>query len=414
MSLINNMLKDLEKRENNPQVVAYVPNISLAQKKPFYKKYKAVWIGLLLALTLLGLIAVMLRHPSISNPSVTLPEQPHSLATPEVKPDDSWLQPASVTGISLQVKDKHTEISFLLNHPTLYRLTSNNRHELSLFIDNAQLQAALPVINEVNSALQGISSQTTDSHIKIKLVLNPGADIQSIRLSDDAKNPALVIALDYHPENDHLITNLAAKVVKTPAMRSLLLQHYKNALDYAEKGDYASAIKKLSDLLIADPMYQEARVSLIALLIDQGDPAKAKKWVSEGLRLNPDYAPFTELKARILVNEGKLEEALSLLQSATPNMRENPDYHAFIAALYERTNNDLLAVKLYKQLLSINASNANWWFGLGISLDKLGEVNAAIGAYSRALAEGHVSADAITYIKTRMRTLEGKTHDATD
>jgi len=63
-------------------------------------------------------------------------------------------------------------------------------------------------------------------------------------------------------------------------------------------------------------------------------------------------------------------------------------------------------IKIYKNLLALDPHHGSWWFGLGVSLDKLGKKNEAISAYTQALHEGQLAVASLDYLQKRIRTLQ--------
>ncbi len=134
--------------------------------------------------------------------------------------------------------------------------------------------------------------------------------------------------------------------------------------------------------------------------MENGNPVDARKLVDGGLAITPDYLPLLELKARLLTSEGKTKEALLVLQSEQPDISDAPNYHALMAALYNRENNFSLAATIYQKLVAINPHESSWWFGLGVSLDKLGQRQDAVMAYTKAATEGRLNAQALASCTT--------------
>jgi Flp pilus assembly protein TadD len=320
-----------------------------------------------------------------------------------------WFQPLDISGITVQVKENMTEITFLLSHPALYRLeTSDLQNQLSLIFDNAHSQVALPPLQYLHTAIQHIVSKNDNGDLRFNLLLSPSAVLKNVSLNNE--NKELVLTFE-NSLPDNVTPTQMESAIKTPATHSLFLQSYQQALNEADKGNYAAAISQLDALLKIEPDDSNARVSLAALLLDRGDPLKANLVVDEGLVFNPDYVPYIELKARLLTQAGKIKQALTLLHTASPSLTENPEYHAFIAALYERMNKDQLAIRIYRQLLSLNPENGNWWFGLGVSLEKIGQKKSALNAYSKALTAGHLTSSSTTFLQNRLQALEERTNE---
>ncbi|OGT45854.1 MAG: hypothetical protein A3E83_00560 [Gammaproteobacteria bacterium RIFCSPHIGHO2_12_FULL_41_20] len=410
MSLINNMLKELEKRESSSR---YIPlttlgDIQLRGKFSLLRKRMLFLSGLLLCFILITVIIFLsykkkppLLKQKTFNEHVLV--QPVALVNED---NNTWLKPANVTGITLQVKDDITELSFLLDHAVLYRLSSDGMHNrLSLILDHAHLQSALPPVRYLHTAIQGLSAEEIHGDMRVTFTIAPDAIVKYINLNDEKNHPELVVAIASHHVTEPLISE-SNDFTKTPAVQTLLLQQYQDALSMVGNGYHQQAIKQLSSILKVDPRYKNARVSLVALLIDQGNTHKAIQVIDAGLNLSADYVPFFELKARVLAQQGKASEAIQLLQQVSPSLVDNPDYYALIAALYERINKNMLAVKLYKELLNVNIHNGSWWFGLGVSLDKLGYKKDAIQSYTRAVTEGHLNPASIAYLQNRLQALQ--------
>ena len=409
MSLINDMLKNLETRKAPAHEKPYVPLVT-TEKTTTILSHKKIMLPSLLALMLTSILVMTVSNhkektvvPNLSN----IVQSPKLSETPTAQVDDSWTKPVSITGITLQLKDNITEVSFLLNHVALYRLTSDSfRNQISIIIDHAELQSELPNLNFLTTAIQRINTEQIKGDTKFTFTLYPESIIKYVNISSDSKNPELVIAIENRSKPIPAQTAQANKIVKTPAIQTLLAERYQSALSLAETGDYRTAIKNLSSLVKVDPEYSDARVSLAALLLDQGNRVKAASIVNDGLNISPSYPPLIELKARLLSMDGKVKQAINLLQSTLPPMDENPEYHALIAALYARNNNDRLAVKIYQELLATNAHNGNWWFGLGVSLDRLGRAPEALNAFSKAAAEGHLNTESVAYLHQRLESLQ--------
>lgn len=417
MSLINNMLKDLEQRENPRQPLPHITFI----KKSHHTHLRGTrkWLLLIGTLSMLTVVSILwhMAHQSVSVAPPILHTTTQATTVNNNTQDMDWTKPAAITGVTLQMKDNTTEITFLLDHPALYRLTTSAEHnQLSITIDNASLRAELPPVSYLNTTVERIKAQPLNMDTKFTLFLAPGSLIKNINMNTTNTTAELVVAIEYQPTQqptEPTSTAMAApatvlpnQVVKTPAMQQMLTQQYQTALMNAEQGQYQSAIERLTSLLKMDPSFNDARVSLSALLIDQGNPLKARQFLDDGLNRQPEYVPFIELKARILATQGKFKQALTLLQTVSPALDENPEYHAFIAAMYDQTNQFNLAANIYKQLININTNNGSWWFGLAVSLDKLGQTKTALDAYTKAATAGHLNPESLAYLQNRLHRLQ--------
>lgn len=181
---------------------------------------------------------------------------------------------------------------------------------------------------------------------------------------------------------------------------------YQKALQLSSEGHGHDAMKMLTSILSKDPDYAAVRESLASLLITQGNTVQAEQILKIGLKQRPYFPAFVVLKARILVDEGKINQALDLLQLAPPMLTTNPDYHAFIAALYQRQGKPLFAEKLYEQLLAVQPNNAKWWMGLGIALEGMGKPTLALEAYVKAGNSNQLTPELKIYAESRVQNLQ--------
>lgn len=409
MSLINQMLKDLEKRKDREQTASVIPiahTYDTDQTSRQSKIITGVIIGSLL-LVFISLFQLFFNSQRQNMQQIQTNKLAPVTQTAPPAVDNAWLTPVNITGITMQTRENITEITFMLNHAALYEITSNGmQNQLVLIIEQSQLLSEILPAHFLNASIQSLNASQLNGDTRFNLTLNPNASLKYVSLINDDKNPELVIAIENRPVDTQNVPVQRNAAIKTPAAQSLILQKYQIALDEAKLGKLQQAIANLSALLEVDPEYQDARTTLAALLMDKGNRPQASKIINEGLNIFPGYAPFVELKARLLTQDGKIQQALNLLQSAVPPITDNPDYHALIAALYERSNKDLFAIRTYQKLLALDPHNGSWWFGLAVSYDKVGKTRDATTAYERAMSEGHLNSASLAYLQKRLESLQ--------
>lgn len=400
MSLINDMLKDLDKREPihhpNPPI-AFISQKRLSKHYPLLKYISILFCSLLLLFILISLISYKKIAPPRSF------EKENLALTPLPTQDISvWLRPNIVLGLTLQIKQDITELGFILNHATLYRVSTNaHQNQLVLTFEKSRLQSTLPPLEGLNSGLEKIITKEKNGDLIFILTFKANAIVQGINLINELTHPELVLSLKYQSLDEGEYHQQGS--IKTPAMQSLLQEQYQKALTEVENHKINLAIKHLTAILAIDPSLNDVRVSLAALLLNNDKEKLAREVINRGLELNPYQVQLIELKARLLANRGKITEALSILLTDPPSIREYPDYYAMIAALYERSNNNVLAINLYRKLLSLNDENGNWWCGLGIALEKQGQIVKAKEAYNRAIVAGNLNSQTISYLQNRLQ-----------
>ena len=197
------------------------------------------------------------------------------------------------------------------------------------------------------------------------------------------------------------------KTPHLPEAGELADHAYRRALRLAEDGDYEGAAEALGDLLELDPDHHRAREARASLLIRDGRVDEAAGELETGMILAPTHPGFAKLRARILSQRGTTAEALEILRRAPPPLREDPEYHALVAALYQRMGEHGLAADLYRQVLGAEPENAAWWMGFGISLEGEDAAASALLAYRAASALAGLGPESRRYIQSRIAAISG-------
>ncbi|HEB60025.1 MAG TPA: tetratricopeptide repeat protein [Gammaproteobacteria bacterium] len=184
-------------------------------------------------------------------------------------------------------------------------------------------------------------------------------------------------------------------------------RYYQQGYDYILSQHYAEAETVLRRALAADAAHIQAREMLVGQLIRRGELGEAGELLREGLSLAPRHARFAKLYARLLVEQNAVPTAIHILQTARPALAQDPEYHALLAALYQRQGNHRAAAGIYRELVRLRGDIAVWWVGLAVSLESLGKPAEARVAYARAGRLPRLAANLRQYIETRLAALGG-------
>ena len=186
----------------------------------------------------------------------------------------------------------------------------------------------------------------------------------------------------------------------SPAERADRL--YREALQALNTGDMETARRGLQNALALAPGHRDARKALGSLLIGTGSVTAGEAVLAEGLAQRPADTELRMLLARSQVNRGAVEAAITGLESGLPAAGGNPDYRAFLGALYQRVSQHEAAIGEYRAALSVNPSVPTWWAGLGISLEAAGRGPEAAESYRRALSLPGLTGGLEQYIRQRL------------
>jgi len=209
------------------------------------------------------------------------------------------------------------------------------------------------------------------------------------------------------------------KQVRPLSARQRASLSLKAAVAALEHDDNQTAIARLNDSLREDPSLIIARETLAALYINAGRLAEAAELLRAGLQREPRNTSLAMMYARLLADQGRLPEALSVLEQARPGMKDNLRFHALLAAFYQRAGLHRQAVSIYRDAVKHQPRVASWWLGLGVSLEALGggadgDPREALDAYRHAYQGGGLNAEVRSYVRSRIEVLTALVPDAAD
>lgn len=209
------------------------------------------------------------------------------------------------------------------------------------------------------------------------------------------------------------------RVDSTPRERAE--SEFRRAMSQVNQGRMAEGLEGLRATLAADPAYELARQTLVALLLEAKRTDEAAGLLQEGLAINPANIGYAMLLARIHVERGDPGSALALLQkfettaqSSVANAGDvanaahvaNAEYRAFVAALYQRLGRHSEAVEQYQGALRLTPGTGAWWVGLGISQEALSRPKDARESFQRARGTGNLNAELVAYVERRLQQLQ--------
>lgn len=409
MSLIINMLKDLEKRQGNS---SNTPPIA-SQHQGNYKRHRpGVNKKIVIAIVSLILLAVVVIFTAskikLTTPLQQFPEYNNTAS----KEDDTlvntpWTNEASIKNISVEVNNNATTLSLEIDHPVIYELQQTD-NIVRLVMNKASVNDGILPLSYNTSGIENISIDDVDDLTAVTFTLMPGTRLLSGNMTDNKADNKIMLSFINEPipvEETPKVSNPISHF-KKPTLSTLIIEKYRSAVQQASLGKQDEAIQILQGLINSYPGYQDARVSLSAIMLGKGDKVTADKLINEGLVIDPHNLSLIELKARLLATDGKLSEAIALLKHEQPSITEYPEYHAFIAALFNQDSKYDLAAQIYSKLVRLDPTQAGWWFGLGISQDKLGHTKQAVFAYTKAATEGSLDQSSLSFLQQRLAALQ--------
>ncbi len=340
---------------------------------------------------------------------------------------------ARIRAVRLSATPAITRVVFDLSAAPRYRVSAANPRQLIIELDDTSLTQPLAAPDLGGSLLSGFRAEAHADKVRIELDLKRPVRTKSYPLPPE-QNYGQRLVLDLYPEDgspasgeaiaqpeDAPATDETAAPAlaaasptgdatgkklhtQTPEQQAELA--YQEGVTLIRAGQFSAAAGQLHTALRQNPQYTQAREALAGLMINNKRLSEAEGLLAEGIVLNPQYMPLTKLYARVLVAQDRTEAAVQALEKITPEAAQDPDYYAFLAALYQRLERHTQAISAYRTALKIQPQQGLWWMGLGISLEATNEPSAALDAYRHALASQNLPGAPLDYVKERLAALK--------
>ena len=460
MSLINEMLCDLEKRSKQEEHCLSSNKTSMTVNETLSSKY-FLWSGGILLLAGIVWVGVGII-PGMFSPQpvvVTIPVQQQiapavvaekertatviqagvvnspleDASLPEVNVPDQNIAPVAVEKkaaelLRLKVVEAtdSTRLSLTFAQLPEYRLLQNGEAaQLIVSFSQTEVGKDFVVPPLTGTLLKRISLVPQKETLQLLVDLDKRAQVQSFQLVDDSDQGyrflievvAVASAVETRqkpislPDQKPILAaeiknTVTAKVSKNQNRLSRDQQAYRAGLAQLKQGHLVAAEVSFNQALLINPKSQDARLQLAGLLQQQQKIAKAEETLQQGLVLTPGHPVLRKIYARLLLNNQRQNEAIDLLKTEpVPSVAQDLEYHALLAALLQESGQFKAASSIYSQLLQVRPQEALWWMGMAISLEQSGRFDPARDAYQKAISLSGLSPDLQNYIHGRLQAL---------
>jgi MSHA biogenesis protein MshN len=188
--------------------------------------------------------------------------------------------------------------------------------------------------------------------------------------------------------------------------QQLAENEYRNAANLHNQDRLAEAQEGFRLALQDDPGHTAARQGLFGLLLEAKKNGEAEQVLRDGLDLNLSQPGFAMALARLQVDRGDTVSAIETMQRSASAALGSPDYLAFHAALLQRQSRHQEAVDHYLAALRLAPGSGVWLMGLGISLHALNRNREAQDAFRRAKATNTLNPELQAFVEQRLRQLQ--------
>lgn len=178
---------------------------------------------------------------------------------------------------------------------------------------------------------------------------------------------------------------------------------YRRAQALLAAGQAAQAQESLLTALRLDATYAPARQVLLRLLLDSRRIDDAVAVLQEGLDQQPAQLAWAMSLARLQVDKGDIASAERVLARSAPYATASAEYAGFHGYLLNRAGQPHQAAERYQLATRLSPAEGRWWFGLGQALEGDGHQQEAREAFRRALAAGNLNADLTALAEQKLR-----------
>ncbi|OYY50765.1 MAG: hypothetical protein B7X95_02680 [Methylophilaceae bacterium 17-44-8] len=405
MSLINQMLQELEQRKASasPQSHPELKPTALAvQALVTPRKSKVLQYALLAALCAAGAYGMQwISHPA-------MPELQQSASLPAttgvITEANANTKPMAVDVLTVQASAPVVvEQNEMLQSPLLFAPTLDKK--LHIAQSNSALATAHNAQKSNTIALESNGKNNALPMMVAAVALTKQSASNAVSDTPDA---SLVALANTHVPSKAPSTRSAepkVNVNKTMSPEQKATHMYQQAIAYLQQGRVAEAQDQLKTTIDAYPHHDDARQTLVGLLVDNKRHDEAMQVLKTGLKLTPNHTGYAQALARLQLDAGMLDQALATLESHRGGASQPQEYHALMAILLQKLGQHGPAITYYQQALSQGVSAPAWLIGLGVSLQAEGRALEAKQAYQQAQSS-QLSPELALFVSQRLKQVQ--------
>ncbi len=204
-----------------------------------------------------------------------------------------------------------------------------------------------------------------------------------------------------HDPGLRLDATLASRKATDPANEST--DEVERAQNLIRLGRSAEAEPLLRQALQSRPGNLAARQALLGILLPSRRYNEAAPVLREGLTQNPEQLPWAMNLARLQAETNDYAAAWETLNRSMSHAQQNADFLAFAGTVLQRINRHAEALMHYEAALRLRPQEARWWVGYGIALESADRGRDAGEAFSRARNLGGLSPEIQSYLDEKLK-----------
>ena len=448
MSLVNDMLNDLDKRREQDgqekKDVSWLNNPGAASQEAKPKRRSSPWL-LLAVVAVVSFVLIQEFKPEWFVQNKT--EQPESVVAIDDKSQQSPIKKSvqkntanSAEGVtvlnqvskleSVQLKKiaGGAALQLKLKKIAPYRINKSADSVQLTLLETESLSASnLPEVIAPIKAL-AVEKQGVDAVLKVEVVdgfaVTETVDRENATVILQFKSPESIAKTNLvedkepsklsktAPKKDKSATvakavtaNTATNKVATPTAQQLDINTARDAKMLMVRGNAQQAETLLLEFLNERPVSMRSGLLLTTIYLSQKDFVKANAVL---LPLEEKFASHANVKmarARLSMARGESAKAVEVLMRNKPAINQHADYYELLANAARQAGEYPLAEEVYRGLVAEDDSRGDWWVGLGIVQDAQAKTQQAGVSYRRALLSQKIKPALRDYAQKRLAVI---------
>ena len=178
---------------------------------------------------------------------------------------------------------------------------------------------------------------------------------------------------------------------------------YRKAIAAVNEGRVGEATDALRTALKADAKHVASRQLLVKLLLEGRQSDDAMGVLDAGLQQQPEQVAWAMSLARLQVDHGDLNAAWQTLDRSMPAGSASADYQGFAGHVLMRLGRSRDAIIRYPLATKLAPNDGRWWLGLGLSQEADGKASEAREAFQQARQCGNLSRELLALVEQKLR-----------
>ena len=181
------------------------------------------------------------------------------------------------------------------------------------------------------------------------------------------------------------VRSTPGRIEKSMAGNAQVDALYQQSVEAFAAGRSGESVDKLQQVLALESGHAAARQLLAKQLLEQRRLDEARNVLRDGARQHPAQLQWSTLLARLELERGDASAARQAIDAGLPQAAASADYQSLAGAVAQRQGKPDEAADFYRRALQLKPADGRAWIGLGMALEAEGHKPEAREAFRRAL-----------------------------